>query len=1044
MDRHLDSTELETLRVRLAAAERSYRHLLDSAPESVFLVAADGADAGRILDANEPAAASHGYSRQELLAMRISDLNTELSAFRVPERLRSLVKEESARFEVEHHRKDGSIFPVEVSARLIDVNGRRCILAFDRDITQRKQLQQLEQEHRLRLELAARAGGVGYWDWDIGSGQVFFSTEWKRQLGHEDHEVSDRFAEWQGRVHPDDLAHAMTTLQSHLESGGPGFMLELRLRHKDGSYRWIQSTGELVRGADGKPRRMLGCHVDVTARKEAEAVRREGQERFEALVRASAEIVWTANVDGSVSEDSASWRAFTGQTFDELRGFGWLEAIHPDDRERTAREWADTVRTGKPIEIEYRVRRVGGGWRWTAVRGVPLLRQDGTVRLWVGMNKDITERKQAEEALHLARFTIDRASVAIFWVRSDASLADVNEAACESVGFTREELLRMKVADIDLNYSLEAWPAHWSELRQRKSLTFISRKRRKDGTEFDVEINANWMTFDGEELNCAFVQDITERLRAERAFRLEAERIAAIYSTEPECIKTVSLDGRLLELNPAGLRMVEASSLQQVIGRPVVDFIHPGDAAHFMELHRKVAGGGTGTLEFRLIGIQGTVRWMETHSVPLRDGDGGISSVLSVIRDITLRREAESERHALSERLQQSNKMEAVGTLAGGIAHDFNNILGAILGYLDIARMDLRDGLPVEESLGEIRKAADRARALVRQILTFSRQDPHEREVIELQPIVSEAARFLRATISTVATIEVRVEPEIPHVMADANQIHQVVVNLCTNAWHALEDRPGTITIGLTTVGVTADDDGHGESLQPGSYACLTVCDTGKGMDPATMDRIFEPFFTTKKVGQGTGLGLSVVHGIVRGHGGSIRVSSNPGSGTTFRILLPPAIPREVPASTAPVRVRGEGQRVLLLDDDVTLNRVLSRTLERMGYQVSSFDSPLAAIEALRRCPQDFDVVLTDYELPGMNGLAVSSAMMEVRPELPILLCSGYLRLELREKAEAMGIRGILSKPCDADAIGDSLAQALGLSAQAAPRGRDSTVLQDM
>lgn len=1026
------SADAPPLKQRLAASEERYRHLFNAASDSVFIVAAEGPAIGMILDVNEAAVREHGYSREELLTMKISELDTPETGREVPERLQKLLCEGSLCFEVEHQRKDGSIFPVEVSAWLTELNGLRCAVAFNRDISLRKRVSSIEVEQRLRLQLAAKAGNIGFWDWNILTNQVFYSPEWKKQLGYEDGEIGSQFSEWESRVHPEDLEKSLKFLREYLGCCHADYAMEFRLRHKDGGYRWIFSQGSVLRDSDGTPMRMLGCHVDVTHRKQAEEHYLDIQERFRTLVLASAEIVWTTDAAGKAQEDTPSWRAFTGQTLEQLKDFGWLNVIHPADRELTAQRWQKAVTTPCPIEIEYRLfHHESQEWRWMLVRGLPLKRADGSVRLWIGMNKDITERKKAEAALQLARFSLDKATLAIFWVRQDSTFADVNEAACSALGYTREELLKLRVSDIDVKFPLDQWPAYWAELKRKKHINFTSREKRKNGTEFDVEINANWMTFAGEELNCAFVQDISSRLQTESEFKREAERIKAIYSTEPECIKTVALEGQLLEMNPAGLRLIEADCLQQVVGLSVFNLIHPEDLAAYKELHKKVSHGDSGTLEFRIVGLKGTHRWMETHAVPLRDDNGRIGSVLSVTRDVTSRRQAEADRRFLATQLQQAQKMDAIGTLAGGIAHDFNNILGAIMGYLDLARMDANEGLPVEDSLTEIRKAADRAKSLVRQILTFSRQEPHEHDVVDLAAIVSEATRFLRSTISTVVSIEVSIDPSPPPVLADANQIHQVLVNLCTNAFHALDDRPGTIRIHLSSVQLDPEEASRIEGLSAGEYSCLTVTDNGKGMDEATLQRIFEPFFTTKKTGQGTGLGLSVVHGIVHSHRGAISVTSKPGEGSAFRVYLPAAAARSRLPMPAETPVEGRGQRVLVLDDDLPLNRVTSRTLERLGYQVTSCDAPRQAVDAIRDNPTRFHVVITDYELPGMSGLDVAAEMLAINPEIRILMCSGYLKCETRDQAMALGIRRILPKPCEVGTLSRTLSELMSDSVSA-------------
>lgn len=416
---------------------------------------------------------------------------------------------------------------------------------------------------------------------------------------------------------------------------------------------------------------------------------------------------------------------------------------------------------------------------------------------------------------------------------------------------------------------------------------------------------------------------------------------------------------------------------------------------------------------------------METHSVPMRDPSGAVGSVLSITRDVTDRKRASEEREKLETKLQQAQKLEAIGTLAGGIAHDFNNLLGTILGNLEQALAASREGRPVEENLKEGLLASHRAKRLVRQILAFSRQEPIDRKVLSLERLVAEAIGFLRATIPATVRIESMIEPEVPPVLADPTQIQQILMNLCTNSWQAMSGGPGQIRIGLESRRLDGIEASKIDGLPPGRYVCLTVEDDGQGMDSTTLERIFEPFFTTKGVGQGTGLGLSVVHGIVRHHAGGVTVVSRPGRGTTFRVYLPAAESESV-VPTAPVRVMiGGGEHVLCLDDEESLGRVMSRTLQRLGYKVTCFHSPEAALEEFRRAPDAFDLVITDYEMPGMTGLAVAGQILGLRPQARVMLLSGYVKEEILREAARVGIRRVLLKPCETPILSQAVAELL-------------------
>jgi signal transduction histidine kinase len=390
-------------------------------------------------------------------------------------------------------------------------------------------------------------------------------------------------------------------------------------------------------------------------------------------------------------------------------------------------------------------------------------------------------------------------------------------------------------------------------------------------------------------------------------------------------------------------------------------------------------------------------------------------AVLLLLMCALLRRlwRTDRERRSLETQLRESQRIDSIGTLAGGIAHDFNNILAAILGNVALAREDIGAHHPAHRSLEEIRKAGSRARDLVQQILAFGRRQPHSLRAQPLQPLVEEAVTLLRSTLPASVTLTCALSPVPLHAEADATQIHQVLMNLCTNAWHALQGRPGQIVVGLEPRAIEATAGlASGKSLAQGAYAHLWVQDNGCGMDAATRARIFEPFFTTKPTGQGTGLGLSVVHGIVASHRGAIHVESAPGRGTTVHMYLPTTDPVPLPAASATpsASVRGQGQHVLCVDDDEVIVLMVDRLLTQAGYRVTTFSEGQAAVAAVRAAPTAFDLVITDFNMPGFTGMDVARAMAEIRADLPVVISSGYISEELQSAASAAKVRSLLQK----------------------------------
>jgi PAS domain S-box-containing protein len=421
-------------------------------------------------------------------------------------------------------------------------------------------------------------------------------------------------------------------------------------------------------------------------------------------------------------------------------------------------------------------------------------------------------------------------------------------------------------------------------------------------------------------------------------------------------------------------------------------------------------------VEHRVRARDGRWLWILSVGRVVQTGaDGRALRMLGTNRNISERKCAEAARDTLEEQLRESQKMHAVGTLAAGIAHDFNNILGAILGHLALAREDLGPDNAARLSLEQIGKSASRARHLVQQILAFGRSRPQELHNRPLRPLLEETLSLLRSTLPAGVSLESSISAAPLHVLADATQLQQVLMNLCTNAWHAMRGETGRIVVGLECAELPNAQQALPHALAAGTYAHLWVSDSGCGMDAATRSRIFEPFFTTKPVGQGTGLGLSVAHGIVTSHHGTIHVDSAPGQGSTFHIYLPLAqsvepAPLSDWGALAPTQAAGQGQHVLYLDDDEVMLVLAKRLLALQGYRVSGFQDPHEALAAVRAHPREFDLVVSDYNMPMLSGLGLAREIASIRADLPILISSGYLSEEQRAELMRSGVRDVLHK----------------------------------
>ena len=520
---------------------------------------------------------------------------------------------------------------------------------------------------------------------------------------------------------------------------------------------------------------------------------------------------------------------------------------------------------------------------------------------------------------------------------------------------------------------------------------------------------------------------VLERELAQAAIRAEhrkgqlelvasRDRFVDLYDFAPVGYLTLSADGLIAQVNLTAATLLRTPR-ESLVGARLDQFMLALDRQRWhRHCGQTLQYGQQQRIELALQGGQGSSLHVQLDC--LRVGP----DVRVVMTDISERKEAEAVMRRFENQLREVQKMESIGTLAGGIAHDFNNILGAILGNVALARDDVGAGHPALVSLAEIHKASMRARNLVQQILSFSRREAQELVTQPLRPVVEETCKLLRATLPARVALEITLAEQPLHVLADATQVQQVLMNLCTNAWQALKDGGGRIGIGLDAAELDLAAGQRLGGVPAGPYAHLWVSDNGVGMDAATRERVFEPFFTTKPVGQGTGLGLSVVHGILRAHHAASTIESAPGQGCTFHLYFPLAAPPPAAVAVAPAEpvepagavpsapVGGRGQHVVYVDDDATMVILVERILERAGYRVSTYERAQQAIAAVRAQPEGVDLVVTDFNMPDVSGLELARELRRIRPGLPVVISSGYITQELRDEAHLAGVHGLLEK----------------------------------
>jgi two-component system cell cycle sensor histidine kinase/response regulator CckA len=515
--------------------------------------------------------------------------------------------------------------------------------------------------------------------------------------------------------------------------------------------------------------------------------------------------------------------------------------------------------------------------------------------------------------------------------------------------------------------------------------------------------------------------NITERMRVAEVLQASEQRFRALFDQASVGVaQSDAVTGRYLQVNRRFCEIVGRPA-EAMVGLTFADITHAKDMAESEDVVARLRAGliREYTQEKRYVKAGREDVWARVTISAMWPAGRPPDFFIVVAQDITHRKQLEDQ-------LRQAHKMEAMGTLAGGIAHDFNNILTAIGGYTELARMKLTDNPGVKGHLDSVIQAVKRAADLIRQILAFSREQPLERRLITLQPIVAECAKLLRVTLPGSVDLELVSAEDAPPVLADETQVLQVLMNLGTNASQALGGRPGRIQLKIENFLVEAAHAAAEPQLRAGYYARVSVSDTGGGMSPETQRRIFEPFFTTKAPGKGTGLGLAVVHGIMDSHDGLITVESHLGEGTTFHLYFPAHVPEAGgPSSAITFGVRGHGEKILLVDDESIFIEVGRIALAGLGYEVEAVMQPAAALELVRANPGRFALVITDQAMPGMTGLQLAAELRTIRPDLPIVLTTGYSLALTMERIHAAGVAQLLLKPTTARSLGASVHAAL-------------------
>ena len=522
----------------------------------------------------------------------------------------------------------------------------------------------------------------------------------------------------------------------------------------------------------------------------------------------------------------------------------------------------------------------------------------------------------------------------------------------------------------------------------------------------------------------------TEEL-AEKNRRLELEERKAQNYLDVASTMMVALNvhGEIVLINKKACSILNVSEEEALGTNWFSRFLPEEVVGQIKDVFKQLISGGLEPVEYyenEVLSSDGQKKIIAFHNTLVTNEKGEIEGVFFSGEDITLRKQAETEKERLKEQLRQVQKMEAIGTMAGGIAHDFNNILTAILGYAEFIKTDAPESSQLQDDIEQILKAGNRAKLLVGQILAFSRQEKLELVPIYPAVIIKEILKLLRSTIPTSVSIIQNISEDCGRIKADPTGLHQVLINLITNAVHAMDEK-GQLTVTLQEAYLNAKAVAPKPGLSPGAYVRLSVSDTGTGMDPKMLERIFDPFFTTKEVGQGTGMGLAVVYGIVESHGGFINVESEPGRGSIFQVFFPVTDENGdgIPGIESRTELKTGNERILLVDDEITILELAERILESLGYEVTAEMSSVKALEIFRASPDRFELVVTDLVMPGITGIELRDEMLKIRPGMPVIICSGYSSKITAEYAAEHGIKEFVKKPYDKIRMSEAIREAL-------------------
>jgi PAS domain S-box-containing protein len=1007
-----DITERKQAEEALRESETRYRTLVEASGDAIFVMDAGG----RICSANAAAVRMHGFTQAELLDMNVRDLDAPEAAKMATDRLQRLKQGETLTFELEHRRKDGTTFPLEAVATPMQVGVETFILACERDITERK----LEEAARVASEARLRA----IFDTEPECVKLLAADGALLEMNPAGLRMieADSFPQVENQcIYPlvvEADREAFRDLTARVFRGESG-TLEFEIVGLKGGRRWMATHASPLRDATGKVTAYLGITRDVTTRRQVEQALRASEARYRTLAESAQDSIYVINREFRVEYVNEYGARQLGRPVSEAVGRFLTELFPPETTQWQLPDMANIFRTGESLHRERQL-PVSGAPMWLDTQLVPIKNATGEVESILGISRNITDRKRAEEALRESedryRSLVEESPDAI-GIYQDGILVFINSTGMRQLGArTKRELLGRESKQI---IHPDDRPAAMDRVRRRlagETGLYPAEVRyvRLDGTTLYTEVSAEPITFHGKPAMQFIARDISGRKLADEALRRSESQFRLIWENSVDGMRLTDGAGTVLMVNDAFCRLVNKPRAE-IEGKPMCDIYAEADRKEILARYQQRFANHTvpAHLERQYQLWDGREIWLEVTSC-FFEAEPTRPVLLGVFRDVTGRKLAESQ-------LLRTQRLESIGTLASGVAHDLNNALAPILMASELLRLEFP--ATATRYLELIQAGAKRGADMVKQLLTFAKGAEGERLLVQPRHLFKEMETLLKGTFPKNIELRVHHAKDLQTILGDATQLHQVLLNLCVNARDAMPEG-GTLTLEGENQELDATFARTVPEAKPGPHVVLRVKDTGTGILPEVLDRIFDPFFSTKGPDKGTGLGLATALGIVKSHGGFIQVCSNPGQGAIFAVYLPAyGLGAEDAAllNKTEITFRGHGETILVVDDEVTVRKVLRAVLVKLNFKVLTASDGATALFQVSEHRSELRAVITDLHMPHMDGLSFVRVLKGRLPQAGIIVASGRVDEPEADAFKKLGVHALLEKPFTQEKLVEAL-----------------------